>query len=447
MEHIKDRLSDHPDADIESLTTRRPSLMLILLCIYMFLYIESPWEIWPIFASYRIERVYMLFVLFCFFFCTNKKFTNSMQHVWIFAFLSLHFIAAPFAYSPQDSLNTGFEYSKKVVLYILIVSCVRNRQDLRLLLYSYIFAMFLYMLHSYREFLCGRHVYRMGISRMVGVDDSDPNAFAASIVLSLPFLKALWVTEVKANIITFKLAYLAFVILSAMCVVLTGSRGGFLSICCLFFLWLLNAKNKKTYFTFLVVIGVSFWMLMPVEKRNRIETIWNPEAGPANAQESTEGRIYGLEAGLEMLKVSPLFGIGPGKDNFIRYRVEVLGGIPEQAHILIGQLLGGYGLVGAIVFAAIVFTAWRNGRKVEHWFYSQPGRVDPFLFSISVACRHALVLLLFSGLSGHNLYRPMWLWIAAWTMLVLRFSQEERLKLLSDNSWSTGNEVSASITC
>ena len=50
----------------------------------------------------------------------------------------------------------------------------------------------LYMSHSLREYVQGRHVYRMGIARMVGVDSTlgDPNAFGGSLVYALPIALA-----------------------------------------------------------------------------------------------------------------------------------------------------------------------------------------------------------------------------------------------------------------
>ncbi len=50
---------------------------------------------------------------------------------------------------------------------------------------AFLAVMFVYMLHSLREYFNGRHVYRMSIDRMIGVDQamSDPNSFGASIPL------------------------------------------------------------------------------------------------------------------------------------------------------------------------------------------------------------------------------------------------------------------------
>ena len=54
--------------------------------------------------------------------------------------------------------------------------------------------MALYMLHSVWEYKNGRHVFRMAIARLVGVDKTmgDPNTFGATIVYTLPFLNFLW---------------------------------------------------------------------------------------------------------------------------------------------------------------------------------------------------------------------------------------------------------------
>ena len=66
--------------------------------------------------------------------------------------------------------------------------------------YGFLFVMGLYMTHSLKEFVAGRHTYRMSIVRMIGVDTSlgDPNSFGASIVFALPFVTAIWNTTKSA---------------------------------------------------------------------------------------------------------------------------------------------------------------------------------------------------------------------------------------------------------
>ncbi len=61
---------------------------------------------------------------------------------------------------------------------------------------AFVIVMGVYMTHSFKEYLAGRHTYRMGIARLIGVDTSqgDPNSFGASVVFALPFALLFWNT-------------------------------------------------------------------------------------------------------------------------------------------------------------------------------------------------------------------------------------------------------------
>ena len=90
--------------------------------------------------------------------------------------------------------------------------------------------MSLYLLHSFREYLGGRYTYRMGISRMIGVDTTlgDPNSFGASIVFSLPLVMAFWKAGTGGKYSKPMLA--SYVGLASLCVLLTGSRSSFVGL-------------------------------------------------------------------------------------------------------------------------------------------------------------------------------------------------------------------------
>ena len=98
-----------------------------------------------------------------------------------------------FLSSPFDS-TTGANYFKVAVFYVLLMTTIRSEDDLRALLVMFLVAMALYMGHSYREYLCGRYIHRMGVARMIGVDSTynDPNTFSASILYSLTLVYPAW---------------------------------------------------------------------------------------------------------------------------------------------------------------------------------------------------------------------------------------------------------------
>ena len=171
-----------------------------------------------------------------------------------------------------------------------------------------------------------------------------------------------------------------------------------------------------------VLLLVCVWTAMSEEAKARFRTIWDPASGPRNAQISAEGRTRGFWAGMRMFQTRPVTGVGIG--NFTTYRQRFVDGIPMQAHNLAGQLLGETGLVGAAGFLLLIGAVFLNARRTR---LAAKGAGDPrleMLRELALASCAAVALLLFAGLVGHNLYRPIWLWIAAWSAVGARLAAD-----------------------
>ena len=396
------------------------SINLIMVCFYIFLVIERPWESIRYLEGIHIERIYALIMVGVAFLHHKFRIVQSPTNKWVYGLLALHFILAPFAYKAEYALDQGMEYTKMVVLYLLMLSVADDEKSLKLLVKAYILSMMFYMLHSLWEYHNGRHVWRMGISRLIGVDVTygDPNAFGASVVLSLSFVYALLRTEVTSLM---RKVYYGYFGLAVVCIVLTGSRSAFVALIVLLLFWGVLRKGKQKILILLVALLAigTIWISMPEEKRERIRTLWDSEAGPKNAHESAAGRMVGLKVSWEMFKRVPFTGVGAGGKNFIGYRVA--NGIdeeghesPTQAHVLYGEVLAELGVFGVILFAGLVLSIWRCGlrvRRSQETEFSQVG----FIYHLSGAIIASLLLLLLLGLGGHNFYRPLWLWLAAWS--------------------------------
>jgi O-antigen ligase len=253
----------------------------------------------------------------------------------------------------------------------------------------------------------------MGISRLVGIDQTynDPNTFAATIVYSLPFAWALWKSENSKWMGRGLIGYGAMCIVAIM---FTGSRSGMISF--LFFLSLIWMKNQKKVFGLvLLVVGLfSIWQFMPGEYKERYFTILDDSIS-ATATESAQGRIEGLKNGFKLFANSPFFGWGAG--NFI-HAVETIGVFNRlQSHNLYGQLMADLGFLGIVPFFAICWLIYRTYRKILRASSSLiKGGLEPrpnFISAVSSACLNTMLLLLFQGNFGHNLYRYTWLVIGA----------------------------------
>ena len=152
--------------------------MIWLLIGYMWLFIHRPFEVWPVLATLRIERVYILGVITVWLLSGPKGLLpNRLNRA--FAFFVTVLVAA-WLVSPYPELGTKAveDYFKVGVFFVLLMTIVRDERQLRMIITAFLVIMALYMLHSLREYFCGAHVYRGGTRRMVGVGVSDPNTFA-----------------------------------------------------------------------------------------------------------------------------------------------------------------------------------------------------------------------------------------------------------------------------
>jgi O-antigen ligase len=340
-----------------------------------------------------------------------------------------------FAYNFDAAWDKFYVAITVVAFFFVLRFVVRTPYELVFLATCYIVAMAVYLLKAQWEyFRNGRHDYTMGVTRLIGIEASQggPNALAISVVISLPIWLFLVMSRKEFTASwpgfwrkLFAPGLAAYLVLAISSMILTRSRTGFVTF--VVFLGLVALRMRGVEKKILaglagLVVLSALWFVVSDEARNRIRTIWDPEAGPANAYASAMGRVEGFRAGLEMFNRNPFTGVGPG--NFIPYRVANVDGVPLEAHNLIGQVLGETGICGAMAFVFLVAVTLINCRRASKLscagFHSQ-GVTNRF----AVACRDTILLLLFEGLFDHNMTRFNWLWVAAFVSVALRFATAE----------------------
>jgi O-antigen ligase len=376
---------------------------------YMFLFIHRPFEVWPVLGEFHLERVYMVGALLALAVHGGKKWVPNGQH---FAFLAFAvavvacWVASPWMDKGQEAVEN---YFKVLVFYLLVVLVVHDEGGLRHLLLGFLAVMAVYMLHSLREYFAGRHVYRMSIKRLIGVDESmgDPNSFGATIVYALPFVAPFWMSRPSWPLRIFLAGYVA---LSVVCVGLTGSRSSFLGLLLWGAVTILGSRWRVPLLILAVLAAPALFAALPPSLQNRFETIIHPEVGPANAIASGEGRLIGLQTGVELFAKNPVTGVGPGV-----WRPAT--GSPIESHNLYGQVLGELGGLGALTFAAVLVCLWLNVRAVRKAYRRQPEWERDFVYHVAGAVGLAVFLLLFLGNFGHNLFRYGWLWYGAFLVI------------------------------
>jgi O-Antigen ligase len=394
--------------------------MIWLLIGYMFLFIHRPFEVWPALGAFHIERLYMLGTLLAALGWPRKKWIPSRMH-YAFGALALAvlvcWMASPWASNP-DSERVVEDYFKIFVFFALLILVVHDEKDLKTLLKGFMVVMAVYLAHSLREYLNGRHSYQMSIVRMIGVDTTmgDPNSFGGTIVYVLPFVVPFWMDPPSQRWRWFMVGYVA---LSLVCVGLTGSRSAFVGVVLAALLTVLRSKYRVRLGVLLVMISPLLWFALPESMQTRFETIVDPSVGPKNAEVSAEGRIQGFWDGVKLWNDNPFTGCGPGA-----WRPAT--GSSIESHNLYGQVMGELGSFGILALLAVLAGFWLNLRWIRKVYKQHPEWGLDFLYRVSQAVGLGVLLLLFEGNFSHNLYRYHWVWFGGF-LIITRYCVQQRL--------------------
>jgi hypothetical protein len=397
-------------------------LMLYMVFGYLVLFIIRPFENWRFLGAIHIERIYGIFMLAGFLLSSHKRSIRSPQTTAVVAFLGAIGLSLVFSYRSQLAWPEFYKYCTLVVFYVVILGTIENVSQLRSFVLVYICTMAAYQLLSLREYLFfGRGSWNGGMWRMIGFDSTlgGPNSLAASIAYSMPFAFGMLRGDARRRV---RLAIAAYTALSLACIVLTGSRSGFLTylLACLLYVFSLPGKKKLYVAAGFCAFLLAAWQLVPTDKQARILTITGEHMNEGEKW-SAESRIKGMgfSLGLKMFRDRPLLGVGMGC--FPSYSRERLGGRALDSHNLYGELLGQLGMLGTLTFAFFVAITFKNALFVTRQVRKgNVPRASPSAW-VTWAILIMLVLLLFEGWASHNLARYNWLWAAAMAVLAKDF--------------------------
>jgi len=392
--------------------------MILLLIGYMWLFIHRPFEIWSWMGDLYMERVFILSSAVLWFFFHQKSVIRNINVLAIFG-VAAAILISDFMTNMSDKSNPAVEEWLKILFFaILLMTSIRQEQELKILFTGFTVIFFIYLLHSYYEFkFCGRFVYRMGIPRLcgMGITMSDPNSFGASVVYFLPVLTPLCLLLRGIPAFFLRLFAVAAFCLAVICILDTGSRGAFIGLLVYVLIAIALSKNRWKILAVAVVFLPIIWVTMDERMQNRYLTIIDPSKGPTNAQESAEGRRAGLQTGLELFRKSPVYGFGPGKAQ--NYTPSQL-----QTHNFLGQVAGELGGLGLFAYGflccCITINYWYS-RFYWKILKKRCPTASPYLFLVSKAVFITMILLLVMGLGGHNAFRYTWVWYAVFQSMAV----------------------------
>jgi O-antigen ligase len=211
---------------------------------------------------------------------------------------------------------------------------------------------------------------------------SDPNDYAAHLLLVLPFL--LWVAMTRRNTVIRALAF-GGVLFGIKLVLGTASRGALLALAAvmLFWLWRGTARQRVVILGLAPLVAIGMYLLLPPETRSRLmafrETTGVETEQQREALESSKAREYVFQKSIEYMIHFPIFGVGPGQFSFYEgTHSTVLGshGYWHETHNSFTSAGSECGIPGLIFFIGGILSTFLLLNKTYNEARRHPGCED-----------------------------------------------------------------------
>jgi len=210
-----------------------------------------------------------------------------------------------------DDFAAYTEYCKIIGVALFTTAIVRNREQLRILVWVIALCFGFFGVKSGVSAILsgGALVIEQGPGGML----LDNNDFALALCMAIPMQLHLGLAERRALL---RRTVLAMVPLTALTIMATRSRGGFLALCLGAMILAWRSRNRVGAFALFGLALIGGVLMAPSSYRERLSTISNYEN-----EVSARSRLDAWAVGLQIVQDKPLLGVGFAKfqENYRRY--------------------------------------------------------------------------------------------------------------------------------
>ena len=280
----------------------------------------------------------------------KASFANMQTKLWI-GLLSFMALWVPFARNNYHAVMLFKDMTLYFFFYLGIVTFVNSTSRMHKLILMWL---------GVHTVLAVNGMLHQG--RGVGGWLGDENDFGMEMNVAIPV--AFFMYQGATNKGS-KFLYVGLLAVFVMSLIATSSRGGFLGLLAVAaYCWFYSPKKIMSLLLGLCLAGLVL-IAAPQEYWDRISSITEDKT----MEEGTAGqRVFIWGIGWEMFLDNPMFGVGQG--NFPWAIGEYMGGrtwqtkslAGRQAHSLYFTLLPELGLVGVMIFGAMVYVNYRDTR-------------------------------------------------------------------------------------
>jgi putative inorganic carbon (HCO3(-)) transporter len=281
-------------------------------------------------------------------------------------------LSVPFAISPGEAWDNFVEFSKVILMFVVMVNVVRTERRLRGLLMLAMAVSLMLSYAAFHDFSIGKFAYGgERVKGMLGGLFDNPNDLAIHLVTMAPI--ALGLALARRGVWA-KVFYLSCAILFLAGVVVSFSRGGFLGLVAATFVivWKLGRKNRFVVATLTAVALTIFIAVSPGGYGSRITSMFTGDAtGSATARRDVFWRSA------QVALRYPLFGIGLG--NFY-YK----GQHDQVSHNAYTQVAAEMGMAALVFYCMFMVTSLKRLRQIERESFAHRDRARFYYLAIGL---------------------------------------------------------------
>lgn len=304
------------------------------------------------------------------------------------------------------------DFFKAILFCGLIIMLLTTRNRIETFLLSLLLGVGFNIFFEALKFLTTGGAYKI-----VGINNSmmtDNNLFALAVLMVIPLYLYI-IPQVKHKYL--KLGFTGLAGLSAVCVIGSFSRGGFIGLVILGWQVFLKTKRKVLFLLFAIIFASAAIYVASDKWNERIQTIEHAEEDA-----SFLGRVTAWKLATLAAMDSPILGVGQDsvqhshvwrlyyydikKFDFIT-KTNTSVDHPKAAHSIYFQVLGDAGFVGLILFLFILLSGYFKSR------FLAKNAVDDWVKQLSKSINSMLlVFMIVGGLLSMAYYDLVYVFIA-----------------------------------
>lgn len=372
----KERKRLEAAAHTETWSTRRGHFVtyigLFLFTVFVFFrpyeLFSMPWLAWG-------TEVLAIFTLAAYFAgqLSEGKLTEPTREVKFALLLLLTaLLSVPFAISPGEAWDNFVDFSKVILVFVVMVNAVRTEGRLRALLLLAMAVSLMLSYSAFSDFSAGKLNYGgERVRGLIGGMFDNPNDLAIHLVTMAPI--ALGLAFARRGVWA-KVFYVSCTVLFVAGVVVSFSRGGFLGLVAatLVLVWKLGRKNRIVVGALTAVALSIFIATSPGGYGSRITSMFLGDAtGSAEARRDIFWRSALVAARY------PLFGVGIG--NFY-YK----GQHDQVSHNAYTQVAAEMGMAALVFYCMFMVTSLKRLRQVERESLAEKDRARFYYLAVGL---------------------------------------------------------------